>query len=441
MAVPVNPAPQKFRTKEFEEITMTKISLWKRHGLVMALLLVPGIGSADVVTDWNTIMIETVRTQTPFAQARFAAITQLAVFEAVNAVIPDYKPYLGTIAPQPDASAEAAAVAAAHRVLSTYFPGDAAALDAARDLSLAGITDGPAKEKGIVLGEAAANAMIALRANDGSANPMPYTPQMGPGYWQPTPPAFGPGVLLHWGSVAPFGILSSAQFRADPPPTLTSSRYTRDFEEVKAVGDVNSTNRPADRADVARFYAITAPVRLWNGVAQQIVASQGYSLPENARMFALINMAISDGAITVFESKYFYEYWRPVTAIRAADTDGNPKTEPFPDYTPYIVTPPFPSYPSAHGTLSNAGSEVLRCLFGNKVFAITISNPDVPGVVFHYTKLRQITDNISDARVYGGIHFRFDQDAGETQGREIGAYVFKHKLRYAKGDDAEGDDE
>ena len=404
-----------------------------RTSVCTAVLLLssPAAFGANVVSDWNAIMLVTVSDQNPFAQARFAAITQLAVFEAMNAITGDYTPYLGTIAAPPGASQEAATVAAAHRVLATYFPGNAASLDAARVNSLSMIADGTAKLNGIAVGEAAAMAMITLRADDGSGTPMPYTPLSGPGFWQPTPPAFGPAILLHWSKITPFAILSADQFRSKPPPALTNGVYTRDYNEVKEVGDVNSTERPQDRANVARFFAAASPVQVWNRVAVQVRAAHRATLSEDARLFALLNMAIMDSTIAVFDTKYFYQTWRPVTAIWAADTDGNRRTERDTAFTPFIITPPFPGYPSAHATGSNAAVYVLQRLFGNRRRSITLSYPTLPDVILHYRNLRQITDDIDDARVYGGIHFRFDQEAGVVQGRDIGAYIYRHQLRCA----------
>jgi len=209
--------------------------------------------------------------------------------------------------------------------------------------------------------------MIALRANDGSATPLPYTPLSDPGFWQPTPPAFAPAILLHWAKLTPFGLASGDQFRSDPPPALTSGRYRRDYDEVKEVGDVNSTKRPQDRDDVARFFAVTSAMHAWNQAAVQVSAAQGTSLSHNARAFAILNMAINDGLIASIETKYFYHFWRPVTAIRAGDTDGNPRTEPDPAFTPFITTPAFPSYPSAHASASYAARE---CSSGSMVVVI-----------------------------------------------------------------------
>jgi hypothetical protein len=409
---------------------MRKTRLWKRYCAATVLLFSSAIARADVVLDWNAIMVTTLSGQPPFPQARFAAITQLAVFEAVNAITGDYKPYLGTIIAPPGASAEAAAVAAAHTVLKNYFPGSAGSLDPARASSLATIPNGPAKDAGIAVGEAAAAAMIAARANDGSGPPEFYLPpSSNPGEWQLTPscPAGG-GVFLHWRNVTPFGIRSAGQFRPDPPPALTSAKYTRDYKEVKDVGGVTSTERPQDRADVARLYAAITPVALFNPIARQLGAAPGRSLSEGARAFALLNMAISDGAIAGFDTKYHYNSWRPETAIRFGDTDGNPRTDPDSSFVPFIITPCFPGYPSGHATLSNAAREVLERIYGGGPYSITLSTPAVPGVTLQYSKLKQITIDIDDARVYGGIHYRFDQEAGVDLGSRVGKYVYKHNL-------------
>jgi hypothetical protein len=401
--------------------------------LVAVILLTPASARADAVQDWTAIMLSTVGGQTPFAQARFAAITQLAVFEAVNACTRKYEPYLGTIAASFGASPEAAAIAAAHGVLKNYFPSSGPDLDAARLQSLAAIPDGPPKSAGISVGEAAAAAMIAARANDGSAPPQTFLPDTtDPGVWQPTPPAFGPGVFRHWGNVAPFGIQSSDQFRSEPPPALTSGKYRRDYDEVKAVGEVGST-RPTDRSDVARFFAAVPPTQVFNLAALQVSAAQGRSLSENARAFALINMAIGDALVSVFETKYFYAFWRPVTAIRAGDTDGNPRTEVDSAWTPFITTPSFPGYPSAHASGSGAARKVAELLYGPFGHTITLSHPAIPDVTLQYTNFRDITDDVDDARVYGGIHFRFDQEAGSLMGRRVGRYVYLDNLRRRHG--------
>jgi hypothetical protein len=359
----------------------------------------------------------------------------LAVFEAVNAITGDYKPYLGTVAGARGASAEAAAVAAAYRVLATYFPASLPALSAARTTSLAAIPDGSAKDAGIAVGEAAANAMITLRANDGSTPPEFYVPPaFEPGQWQVTPscPPAG-GTLLHWRNVTPFGLRQPDQFRSEPPPALTSNRYAKALDEVESVGSVNSTERPQDRSTVARLYNAVAAPAVWNSVTAQILDAEHASLAERARAFALVNMAMSDGGVAVFDTKYHYTFWRPETAIHFADLDGNARTDADRSYVPFIATPCFPSYPSAHGTLSNAAREVLERLYGRHHRSITIASAAL-NITLTYQTLQEITDDISDARIYGGIHFRFDQDEGAEQGRQVGEYIYRHLLRRGEAD-------
>jgi len=399
---------------------------------------------ADVVSDWNTIAVNTAvaNKQSPFAQARYAAIVQLAVFEAVNSITGEYKPYLGTLPARPWASTEAAAVEAAYQVLNAYFPNSASTLLAAYTNSLAQIANGQAKLDGIATGDEAAQAMIALRANDGSFPPQFKIPGPAvPGEWQATPscPINKNGVAVgtgfHWQYVTPFGIPSAGNFLLGPPPALTSNEYAKAYNEVMTVGSLDSTERPQDRSNVALFYAASSPTQVFNQAAAQVAQQQGGSLSENARALALINMAMSDSLVASFLNKYHYNSWRPETAIHAGDTDGNPKTEADPNYVPFITTPCFPSYPSNHGSAGNAAAEVLRRLYGEAGHSITLTNPAVPTISLQYTSFKEITDDISDARVYGGIHFRTDQEAGADLGRAIGTAVYKNNLRPVHAND------
>jgi len=338
-----------------------------RRTLVVGALLLgtAAAAAADPVLDWNAIAVATA-TGNPFNQARILATTQLAVFEAVNAIQGGYTPYLGTIVAPAGASADAAAVAAAHDVLRFYFPGSAAMLDAAQAASLSAIPDGPAKTGGVATGAAAAAAMIGARVNDGSSPLQFYLPSSTDPYqWQLTPGCTAAGgQFMNWPNVKPFGIAAAGEFVADPPPALTSNEYAKAFDEVKRVGRDTSTERPQDRTDVARFYAASSPAYVINMAARQISAAQSRSLAHNARAFALINMAISDAAVASFTTKYDYTTWRPETAIHNADVDGNDKTEADETWKPLIVAPCFPSYASNHGSLSNAGAEMLRRLYG-----------------------------------------------------------------------------
>jgi hypothetical protein len=403
------------------------------------VLCSPRVASADVVLDWNATMLTTLTGLPPFQAQRFAAITQLAVFEAVNAVEGDYKPYLGTIRRAHGASAEAAAAQAAHDVLMNYFAAKAPALDNALAVSLLAVPDGPAKSSGIAVGKAAAAAMIARRANDGSVPPASYTPlPAAPGEWQATPSCgvAALGANFQWSKVTPFGVPDVRQFLADPPPSLNSGKYTRDFAEVKALGRNDSGVRPQDREDVAFFYAAGLSPAAWaNWAARQIATVENKSLSENARALALLNMALNDASVAVFDSKYYYHFWRPETAIHAADTDGNRRTDADITFMPLIVTPCFPSYPSNHGTASAAAAEVLERLYGPSGHDITFTVPSLPGLSLHYTSFAQIVADVSDARVYGGIHFRFDQEEGERQGERVGHYVYEHNLQPAHGPD------
>jgi hypothetical protein len=363
----------------------------------------------------------------------------------VNAITGDYEPYLGTVSAPAGASAEAAAIAAAYGVLKAYFP-LAPNLDAAYAASLAAIPDGSAKAAGIAAGQLAAAQMVARRVGDGSSPAQFGLPaSIDVGVWQLTPscPAAG-GILFQWQNVTPFGVPSVpgshawiAQFAPGPPPALTSEMYAKDFDEVKRVGNVASdlTDRPQDRTDVSRFYAATSPSFVFNLVARQVAAAEGRSLSENARTLALLNMATNDSLVASFWTKYHYNFWRPETAIAGAAVDDNRKTDADASFAPYILTPCFPSYPSNHGSGSNSGAEILRRVFGAGGHAITMANPAVPGLTFQYSSFSQITDDISDARVFGGIHFRFDQDAGADLGRDVATYVYKHNLRRAHHSD------
>ena len=413
--------------------------------LMLSLWLGAAAARADAVLNWNTVAVNTAvaNKQNPFAQARTIAIVQLAVFEAVNAITQDYQPYIGSTTAPPGASAEAAAIEAAYRVLSSYFPDSVtqAALLADRTSSLTSIPDGDSKTNGIATGDAAAAAMIALRANDGSAPAQFKVPGPAvPGEYQATPSCpivngVAVGAFFQWQNVTPFGIERASDFLLGPPPALTSNAYARTYNEVMTVGSASSTERPQDRADVVLFYAATSPTQVFNQAARQVAQQQQRTLSENARALALINMAISDSLVASFYNKYHYNFWRPETAIRAGATDGNPKTAPDPDFMPFIVTPCFPSYPSNHGSGSGGGAEVMRRLYGEGGHSITVSNPAVPNTVLQYTSFKQITDDISDARVYGGIHFRTDQDAGARLGRAVGAAVYKINLRPVHDDD------
>lgn len=415
----------------------------------MVSLLVPRIARADAVLDWNAIAVDTAAAnkQNPFAQGRTAAIVQLAVFEAVNSITHEYQPYLGTVHAPRGASAQAAAIEAAYKVLSTYFPASLGTLNAGRATSLASIPNDQAKTDGIATGDAAAADMIQLRAKDGSAPAQFNVPGPAvPGDWQATASCpivngVAQGIAFNWQFVVPFGIEKASDFLLAPPPALTSEAYAKAYDEVMTVGEVNSTERPQDRTNVALFFAAASPTQAFNQAARQVAEQRGGSLTKNARALALMNMAINDALVASFFNKYRYNFWRPETAIRAGNTDGNRKTEADPDWAPFITTPCFPSYPSNHGSAANAAAEVLRRIYGEAGHAMMLTNSAVQAIVLQYTSFREICDDISDARVYGGIHFRTDQEAGADLGRAIGAAVYRHNLCSAQDDDDSRDQE
>ena len=407
--------------------------------VLLWLVAVPVTANGDVVLDWNVIAARTVIPgQSPFHQARLMAITQLAVFEAVNAVTGEYEPYLTEPIPVTfPASPEAAAIAAAHAVLKNYFSANTS-IDTDRANALAAIPDGLAKDNGIAAGEAAAAAMILLRADDGSVPPGFFVPSSAAaGDWQTTPncPPSG-GQLYHWQDLMPFGIAGAADFLLPAPPALTSNQYAKDYFEVASVGAANSTARSVDRAEVARLYGATSPSFAISMATRQIAAAKRLSLTENARALALIMMSINDSLIASFYNKYAHNFWRPETAIRAGAVDGNDKTDGDSTFAPFIPTPCFPSYPSNHASGTNGGLEMMRRLFGAAGHDMTVSNR-VPAlgalpetvITRQYTQLEQISNDVDDARIYSGIHYRFDQDGGNALGRAVATEIYKAYLR------------
>jgi hypothetical protein len=304
-------------------------------------------------------------------------------------------------------------------------------VDAAYADSLGRIPDGPPKTNGISLGEAVASKMLTARASDGAAAAITarYTPGTGPGVWIPTPPGFVPPLDPGWGSVRPFVMEDASQFRPGAPPSLTSRLYRRDFDELKQIGSSTSTARTQEQSDVARFWVATGPQN-WNPAARQVAVARGLSLVENARLFALLNLAGADAFIAAWDAKFAYNQWRPVTAIRAAASDGNEATEEDSSWTPLIVTPPFPDYIAGHTTYAGAAEKVLEHVFGKQPgLLIRLTSASAPGVVETFSSFRAMSDNVVDARVWGGIHWRTSCDRGRTLGEEIGRYVVRRMLK------------
>ena len=403
----------------------------------LSLSLAGAQARADVVTDWNLIATTAIPAgglNFPAIQgSRILAMTHAAIHDALNAIDRRYKPYALDRLAEPGASPEAAVAAAAHDVLVAQIPAQQATLDAAYASSLAGIQDGAAKTRGVAIGQAAAAAILALRIADGSNAPMPYTPGTGQGVWQPTPPAFLPAALPGWGQVTPFALSSGAQYRPARPSyfDLTSVEYAADYNEEKSIGDASSATRTAEQSEIARFWYEGSPFG-WNRIARNVLAQRSLDQWERARLFALLNFAMADGFIAGFDAKYFYNFWRPVTAIRAGGTYDNPDTVADPAWNSFLVTPNIPDYPSTHSVLGAAAAEVLARFFGEDAIGFTTtSGAPFPGITRSFTSFSQAARENADSRVYAGIHFRSACRDGLIQGAQVGQYAFGHTLQPA----------
>ena len=382
----------------------------------------------DQVIQWNRTLLQIL--QTPGAQpatihpTRSMAIVHLAIYDAVNAIMGRHAPYLVLQAPR-SASPDAAAAAAAHTALLSLFPNQQSVIDAKFQDSLTQMGGGTHVRQGIRVGEEAANAILAVRANDGSdSTPPVFVPQSGPGEYQLTPPNFKQPVFTNWPDVRPFALETGDQFRPPPPPAVTSPRYTTDFNEIKSLGEINSTTRSADQTDIGRFWGAAPVQNVWNQIAQMAGMSSDNSLEQNARMFALLDTSLADGVIALYDSKYAYHRWRPVTAVQAADDDGNPDTTGDPNWTPLAVTALDPSYAGAHAEISQSAAATLRGFFGTDRVDFSLTNPSLPGIVRSFQSFSQAADEAAASRIYAGQHFRYDEDAGQALGDEVGNFVF-----------------
>lgn len=398
-------------------------------GVVCALLGSAGAGSADVVTDWNVILLDSIRatSQNPPRASRMMAMTHTAMYDAIIGIEGGYARYAVRDDPQPHASPIAAGAAAAHRVLVSLFPARQAIYDAALAQSITGIPVSQ-RNKGLAYGALCGNTMLALRANDNSNLVVPYNPVFGPGVWVPTPPAFAPALLPNWPLVTPFCMASGSQYRSGGPPALASSTYAADFNEVKSLGSATSATRTPEQTEIARFWADGAgtvtPPGHWLAIARDVSTARGLTLVQNARLFALVSLAVCDAGIVSWDNKYAYNHWRPVTAIRNADIDGNPLTEMDPAWAPLIVTPPFPSYTSGHSTFSSAAATVMDEFFNHVPVAFSTTSEGVPGVHRHFSNFWQAAQEAGRSRIYGGIHYEYENVDAQMAGRALGASLF-----------------
>ncbi len=406
-------------------------------GLLAAMAVISATPvRADAVLDWNAhavnAIVITAGQVPPRALIRLAMV-HLAMYDAVNAIegVP-FEPYLNLPTVLQPASEDAAAATAAHDVLVALFPSQAANLDAKYSVSLAALPDDIARANGIAVGRDAAAALLNARAHDRRDNTVIYTPGSGPGVWIPTPSAFLSAQAPETAFVQPFVLNSGSQFRPDPPFSLGSEEWARDYNEVKQLGrgpDEFDGTRTAEQTNIARFWADNPPLQ-WNRAWRALSAANGLALADNARYFAMLTSASADALIACWDAKYFYNFWRPVTAIRAGDTDGNAATEQDDSWISFIVTPPHPEYPAAHGCFSGASTETLKYFFGtDEVFSIDSNFPRVVTAVRTYMRFSDALEEVLDARIYGGMHYRNSTRIGANIGKQVSRFTTTHSFR------------
>jgi hypothetical protein len=420
--------------------------------LVLLAMAAPA-AAADVVTQWNDVLIDCLRIGHPSMpgpgwSSRNMAIVHGAIYDAVNSVDRTHTPFKVDIVAPAGTSKHAAAAQAAYTVLSNLYPAQQATFNTALATSLSQVPDGPGKANGIALGTTVGSQMLAVRANDHAADDVPYTIAPGPGIWRPMPPlnasALGPG----WGLVTPFCMPSGSQFRPIAPPAITSAEYAASFNEVKSLGAKNSTTRTPEQTEIGVFWGYDrpgtgAPPVLYNQIARKVADLTGNTMEENARMFALVNMAQADAGITSWEAKYTYNYWRPIEAIREANLDGNPLTEADPTWEPLgapggpipgggtieSFTPPFPAYVSGHATFGAASMKTLANFYGTNDLTqllgapLTLGSDELPGVFRTFTSFEQMAVENARSRIYLGIHWDFDDEYGRSLGNQVANLV------------------
>jgi hypothetical protein len=416
-------------------------------GLVCASLFGrAGVASAqpvDPVVQWNRVLLTIVRT--PGAQPATIHPTRgFAIMHAVNAIDRTHHSYaIHLHGISRFASQEAAAAAAAHEVLVHLYPAQQAMLDTAFQDSLASIPDGADRAEGIRVGQVVADRLLDLRSHDGAdAPPISYVFGARPGDFQSTPPNFPPQPqFTHWRNVAPFVLAHAAQFRPAPPPALAGKPYARALNEVQAVGIADSTAATVDQALTGRFWN-GAIQNYWNEIAQTASVAHRLSTADSARLFANLNLTFADAVIAFYDAKYTYNLWRPVTAIRAADADGNADTTVDPNWLPEVTrTPPDPSYPGAHAVISAAAAVVLTDFFKHDRFEFTVTSEALASVERSFDSFSAAATEASLSRVFAGVHFRFDETTGERLGAQVARFVLSHRLTPRRVDDDDDDDE
>ena len=404
----------------------------------IAMIAVPGLPStarADVITDWNNAALNAIRvnrTAPPIA-SRALAILHAAMYDAINGISRTHESYMVRSDVPGSTSKQAAASAAARTVLIALFPSGASSFDALHAAVLSAIPNGPQKQRGAAWGESVAAQILVFRANDQFDVPIAPPTGSGAGFWRPTPPGNAAYLLPQWGFVLPFVMPDGHHFRPAGPPALDSARYAEDYNEVKALGAAVGSTRTADQSTIALFWADGAgtetPPGHWNSIAQRVAAARGNQLEQNARLFALLNLAMADAAICAWDAKYQFAFWRPVTAIRNGDDDTNDATVADSNWSSFIVTPPFPDYVSGHSTFSGAAAKVLELFYGTDDIGFITGSDFLPGVLRSFPSFSAAADEAALSRLYGGIHFRSANEDGLRSGLLIGEWTFDNFLQ------------
>jgi membrane-associated phospholipid phosphatase len=387
-------------------------------------------GSGQSAVDWNRELITILGT--PGGQpatvhpTRSFAILQAAEYDAVTSITHAAQPYLFSVPAPGGARPDAAADQAAHDTLTALYPSQKSGLDQMLASELAAIPNGQGKQQGIKVGATVARRLVALRSSDGSAaTPPPFVAGNKPGDYRPTPPAFAPPVFTNWGSVTPFVLSSGRQFRPAPPPPITSVAYARALNQVKSLGQDTSTARTADQTTQAKFWGAAPIWNVWNEVTQKLAVSQHASLQRTVTVFENLDLALADATIGLYDAKYHYLVWRPVTAIQLGNTIGNPAITGNPTWNPLAVTAADPSYPGAHATISQTAATVLSAFFGDHQ-QLTVSSDGDPGVTRSFGSFQAAADEATLSRIFAGQHTMIDLVAGQQLGRQIAEFVLGH---------------
>jgi len=399
--------------------------------VVPALMLMGHVapGAADVITDWDerAVVFVTPRMLPPVGE-RVMAIVHVAMFDAVNSIAPRYRPYKVELPASPDTSKEAAAAAAAGTVLAGLHPPAAGELKAALATYLAAIPDGEAKANGVRLGEAVAARHLEARANDGSNAPDAYRPKAKPGVYVPTPIT----AVSMWPGVTPFAMTNPSQFRPKPPIALRSRQWAAEYNELKDYGGKTSAKRSARQTEDGRFWLMTGP-QSYHPIARHLVVAKQMGVLDSARFMALVSVAAADAYIAVFDAKYRYDFWRPITAIRNGDLDGNSATERDPTWRPIDNTPVHPEYPCAHCITSAAVAAVIEAALGSaEVPEVAMTSATAPGVTHRWSNVWAYTKEVAEARIWAGFHYRFSTLVGTDMGRAIGRHAVQTVMQPAR---------